>query len=263
MEIEYFSETRFDTDVTDLYRNLKWYGLKGYTPEEIEKANKSFYSVYAYDGYTLVGLGRIASDGLTVAVMSGICVREDYRRRGIGEEIVSRLVYYCQSGDYEMNVQLFCEDSLRNWYYKQGFVDYGVGMRKMMVYPEETCHLRKNFHEIYGIEQIINLSSDFYWDNFTSFGELKYYGIMNSRGEMVPSLYINLYSETPVKISAEFIFENVSDFSISCKGLETEIENFSISKTSDVSDERNFIVCTQNNENIYFVCENFRILNVE
>ena len=66
MEIEYFSETRYESDVIDLYKALNWYGLTGYTDEDIEKANhNSFYSVYAYDGYTLVGLGRVASDGLT------------------------------------------------------------------------------------------------------------------------------------------------------------------------------------------------------
>ena len=128
MEIEYFSETRNYNDQIELYRALNWYNLPGYTDSDIDKANhNSFYSVYAYDGYKLVGLGRVASDGLTAAVMSGICVRPDYRRRGIGEQIVTRLVYYCQSGKYQMNVQLFCEDSLRPWYKKQGFEDYNLG----------------------------------------------------------------------------------------------------------------------------------------
>ena len=79
MDIEYVSELKKPTDTIDLYKALEWYQLSGYTDEDIEKANASFYSCYAYDGDKLVGLGRVASDGLIAAIMSGICVRTDYR----------------------------------------------------------------------------------------------------------------------------------------------------------------------------------------
>lgn len=265
MEIEYFSETRNSKDQIDLYKALKWYNLPGYTAEDIEKAEKnSFYSVYAYDGMTLVGLGRVASDGLTAAVMSGICVRPDYRRRGIGEQIVTRLVYHCQSGNYQMNVQIFCEDSLRPWYEKQGFENCAVGMRKCMVYPEDPCRLRKNFREIYGIEQITDICPDFYWYNFDAFGEFKYSGTISLNGEIVPSLFMTFYASEPVSFMAEIDFQNVSEFEIGCKGVKTPMTAFDIINTKSLgySDEKRYRIRSLEDDDINFFCESFHVLNV-
>ncbi len=265
MEIDYFSETRKYEDQLDLYKKLNWYNLPGYTDEEIEKATKnSFYSVYAYDGYTLVGLGRVASDGLTAAVMSGICVRPDYRRHGIGEEIVKRLVYHCQSGIYQMNVQIFCEDSLRHWYKKQGFEDYNHGMRKCMVFPEDPCKLRNGFREIYGIEQITDICSDFYWYNFDAFGEFKYSETLGTDGQLVPSLFMTFYSEDPVKFKAEIDFLNVSEFQIGCKGVTTPLNAFDIVNTQSLgySRDKRYRIRSLEDDNISFFCESFHIVNV-
>ena len=112
MEIEYLSALKKPEDTINLYKSLEWYQLPGYTDEDIAKANASFYSIYAYDGDKLIGLGRVASDGLIAAVMSGICVRNDYRRHGIGAEIVRRLVEYCQTGIYKLHVQLSVRTAL-------------------------------------------------------------------------------------------------------------------------------------------------------
>lgn len=265
MEIEYFSETRNYNDQIELYRALNWYNLPGYTDSDIDKANhNSFYSVYAYDGYKLVGLGRVASDGLTAAVMSGICVRPDYRRRGIGEQIVTRLVYYCQSGKYQMNVQLFCEDSLRPWYKKQGFEDYNLGMRKCMVFPEDPCKLRKGFGEIYGIEQITSICPDFYWYNFDSFGEFKYSSTLGTDGELVPSLFMTFYSEEPVKFTAEIDFLNVSEFEIGCRGVRSPLSAFDIINTKSLgySDDKRYRIRSLEDDDISFFCESFHIMNV-
>ncbi len=267
MEIEYFSETRYESDVIDLYKALNWYGLTGYTDEDIEKANhNSFYSVYAYDGYTLVGLGRVASDGLTAAVMSGICVRPDYRRRGIGEQIVTRLVYYCQSGDNKLDVQLFCEDSLIKWYLKQGFEPHNRGMWKKMILPEDNCRLRRNFRDVYGIDQITDIAPDFYWYNFDAFGDFKYYGTLTSRHEMVPSLFMTFYCEEPIPFSADVIFENVRRFEIGCTDIRTPLTGFDIMKvrsSSNVLEGMNYRVCSLEDDDINFFCESFRIITVE
>lgn len=264
MEIEYFSETRDDRDQIDLYKALSWYNLPGYTDSDIERATKnSFYSVYAYDGYKLVGLGRVASDGLTAAVMSGICVRPDYRKHGIGEQIVTRLVYHCQSGGYQMNVQLFCEDSLRHWYEKQGFENYAMGMRKRMVLPEDPSRLRKGFREIYGIEQISDLCPEFYWQDFSSFGEFRYSETLGSGGEMVPSLFMTFYAEEPVKFVAEMDFLNVSRFEIGCNGLRTPLGAFDIVKTGPkYPEEKRYQIHSLADDKISFFCESFHIVNV-
>lgn len=263
MEIEYFSETRYDSDVIELYKALEWYGLNGYTDEDIERANKnSFYSVYAYDGEKLVGLGRVASDGLTAAVMSGICVRPDYRKQGIGGQIVTRLVYYCQSGGNELSVQLFCEDSLIGWYEKQGFERHNRGMWKKMILPEDNCRLRRNFRSIYGIEQISDLAPDFYWYNFDAFGDFRYYSALGDRGEMVPCLFMTFFSEDAVKFSADIIFENVTGFEIGCKGIKTPLMGFDIMNVKQREDNMNYRICSLEDDDINFFCESFRIMNV-
>ena len=266
MEIEYFAGTRDDNDIIELYKALEWYGLSGYTDEDIERTNKnSFYSVYAYDGDILVGLGRVASDGLTAAVMSGICVRPDYRRRGIGEQIVTRLVYYGQSGENKLNVQLFCEDSLIKWYEKQGFERHTRGMWKPMILPEESSPLRRKFGDVYGIEQISDIADDFYWFNFDAFGDFKYYISINGRGEMVPCVMMTFFCEDDAKsFSADIIFENVSKFEIGCDGIRTPLTGFDIMhiKSGGLPNEMNYRVCSLEDDDINFFCESFRIMNV-
>jgi GNAT superfamily N-acetyltransferase len=261
MEIEYFTGMLRRSDIVELYSELGWYGLSGYTDDEIEKAEKnSFYSVYAYDGRKLVGLGRIASDGKTVAIMSGICVHSDYRRRGIGEGIVTRLVYFCQSGENAITVQLFCEDKLKRWYEKFGFESYTHGMRKVAPNSENLDGIMSEFHEIYGLDQIVDLIPDFYWHSFRSFGEFRFYGGMNSQGECVPNLLMTYYTAGPVHLSCDLIFDNVQGFEVSCKGLRTPITDFSIVKISN--EPRRFRVNSYDKDGIYFFCENFKVINV-
>lgn len=264
MNIEYVSELKKPKDTIDLYKALQWYQLSGYTDEDIEKANKSFYSVYAYDGDVLVGLGRVASDGLIAAIMSGICVRSDYRRQGIGAEIVNRLVEYCQTGIYKLSVQIFCEDSLIHWYEGLGFEKMPVGMRKPMIMKEEHCALKKNFGEVYGIEQITELSEDFYWYNFDSFGDFNYYCGIGSEGRRVPFIRMIFYSNEPVKFKAELIFENVSEFEIGCLGVRTPLFGFDIICTEQYgySEKKRYKIRSLEDDDISFFCEKFRVMSV-
>lgn len=264
VEIEYLSALKKPEDTIDLYKSLEWYQLPGYTDEDIAKANASFYSIYAYDGDKLIGLGRVASDGLIAAVMSGICVRNDYRRHGIGAEIVRRLVEYCQTGIYKLNVQLFCEDSLIKWYEGMGFEKLAVGMKKSMPMNEEHCALRKNFGEIYGIEQITDLSEDFYWYNFDAFGDFSYYSGIGSEGVKVPFIRMTFYSNEPVKFNAEIIFENVSELEIGCIGVRTPLFGFDIICTEKYgyADRKRYKIRSLEDDDISFFCETFRVMNV-
>ncbi|MGN0638269.1 MAG: GNAT family N-acetyltransferase [Huintestinicola sp.] len=264
MNIEYVSELKKPTDTIDLYKALEWYNLSGYTDEDIEKANASFYSCYAYDGDTLVGLGRVASDGLIAAIMSGICVRNDYRRHGIGAKIVQNIVEYCQSGIYKLSVQIFCEDSLIPWYEGMGFEKMPVGMRKPMPQCEERSALKKNFGDIYGIDQITELSEDFYWYNFDAFGDFSYYSGIGSEGVKVPFIRMILYSNSPVKFSAELIFENVSEFEIGCLGVRTPLFGFDIICTEKYgyAEKKRYKIRSLEDDDICFFCEKFRIMSV-
>ncbi|MGN0666983.1 MAG: GNAT family N-acetyltransferase [Huintestinicola sp.] len=264
MAIEYVSQLKNDSDTVDLYTNLEWYQMEGYTDDDISKANESFYSIYAYDDNRLIGLGRVASDGFTAAVMSGICVRRDYRRHGIGAEIVNRLTEYCQSGDYSMDVRLFCEDSLIKWYEGLGFIKIAVGMVKPKPVKEEHCALKKLFGEIYGIEQIADVAPDFFWFNFDSYGDFRYYSGRGSEGAKVPFISMIFYSNEPVKFNAEIIFENVSEFEIGCKGVRTPLMGFDIVNTEKFgySEKKRYKIRSLEDDDITFYCEKFRIMSV-
>jgi GNAT superfamily N-acetyltransferase len=262
MKIEYFAETVDDEDIRTLYRALGWYGLSGYTDDDIKKAEaNSFYSVFAYDGDLLVGMGRIASDGLTAAIMSGVCVRPEYRRRKIGEGIVARLIHYCQSDKYRIPVKLFCEDSLIPWYEKLGFERDAYGMKKPPPYIDDPRGLLKGFGEIYGIEQILSIYPDFSWYNFDSFGDFKYYSILNGRGMIVPTVSITFYIENLV---ADIVFENVSEFHIGADGLRTQLQALDIVNTEILGYDptRRYKIRSLEEDNIGFYCENFRIIDV-
>lgn len=265
MEIEYLSEMKRPGDAVELYKALEWYNLDGYTDEDIRKANESFYSVYAYDGDTLVGLGRVASDGLIAAVMSGICVRTDYRRHGIGAEIVRRIVDYCQTGIYQLNVQIFCEDSLIKWYEGMGFEKMAVGMRKQMPIREEHSALKKNFSEVYGIEQITDISEDFYWYDFDAFGDFSFYAGIGSEGTRVAFIRMIFYCREPAKFCAEIIFENVSEFEIGCLGVRTPLFGFDIVNTEKLgySEKKRYKIRSLEDDDITFFCEKFRVMSVK
>ena len=267
MDIEYFSEPRDDGDIQRLYMSLKWYQLPGYTDEEIIKSiSNSFYSVYAYDGLVLVGLGRVVSDGSTVAVLSGLCVRERYRRHGIGADIVNRLVYYCQSGEYRMNVRLCCEDSLIKWYESLGFEKFSMGMIKCIEPLEEPCTLVNHFKEVYGIEQIAGVDPDFYWFNFDWFSEFKYYTGARLNGSEMPCLSMVFGTTESIAFSANMTFENVSEFEIGCKGIKTSLDGFDITRTDELginSEEKRYLIRSLEDDDIRFFCENFRVVSVE
>lgn len=264
LEIEYISSLKREEDTIDLYKALEWYNLKGYTDDDIRRANESFYSIYAYDGDVLVGLGHVASDGFIAAVMSGVCVRPDHRRMGIGAEIVNRLVEYCQTGIYKMNVQLFCEDSLVKWYESLGFEKCPMGMRRNMPHTEEPCALKNNFGEIYGVDQIAEIAPDFYWYNFDWFGEFRYYGGIGSEGVKVPFISMTLYSNDPAKFSADVIFENVSEFEIGCVGLRTPLFGFDIINTEKYgyASRKRYRIRSLEDDHIGFFCETFRFISV-
>jgi hypothetical protein len=137
-------------------------------------------------------------------------------------------------------------------------------MRKVMVYPEESSRLRKEFREIYGIDDITDINDEIYWNDFNRFGELKYYNARNARGEMVPNLYIYLYTDDPVKLTVEIVFENVSRVNVCFEGIETLLDGFDIIDTGNLglSTEKRYCIRTLYNRTLSFLCENFRILNV-
>jgi len=88
-----YSETRDLAleSILALYRANKWSAAE--KPELLHKALLGSSSlVTAWNGTTLVGLGNAISDGHLVVYYSHLLVLPDYQQRGIGAEIMRRLM---------------------------------------------------------------------------------------------------------------------------------------------------------------------------
>ncbi|MCI0533878.1 MAG: GNAT family N-acetyltransferase [Verrucomicrobiales bacterium] len=89
----HFSETRDIplAAVLALYRAHRWSSAE--KPELLLKALGASHSlITAWDGRTLVGLGNAISDGYLVVYYPHLLVLPDYQRRGIGTQLMARLM---------------------------------------------------------------------------------------------------------------------------------------------------------------------------
>lgn len=81
----------------------------------------SYFVSTAFDGRRLVGFARAISDGVANAYVSTVCVLPDYQGRGIGREIVRRLVQ--REGGDGIRWVLHARKELHPFYGENGFVD--------------------------------------------------------------------------------------------------------------------------------------------
>ena len=78
-------------DVLALYRANEWSSAE--KPELLHRALRASHSlVSAWDGDKLVGLGNAISDGCLVVYYPHLLVLPEYQRRGIGAQLLRRLV---------------------------------------------------------------------------------------------------------------------------------------------------------------------------
>lgn len=127
--ITYTSELPEDfTALLDLYETLGWNFLNLSIRDLQAMCAGSWYSIYAYEGERLVGMGRVISDGVLTGLLCGICVHPDVQARGIGTGIVQRLVMQCEK--FGVIPQLLCEQELEGYYERLGFTTFTIGMKK-------------------------------------------------------------------------------------------------------------------------------------
>ena len=74
--------------------------------------------VHAYDGASLVGFCRAISDGVSNAYVSSVMVAPEYRRRGIGREMLARLL----AGREDIRFVLHTRKESAPFYAAVGFV---------------------------------------------------------------------------------------------------------------------------------------------
>lgn len=130
-------------DKTISYKNLKIiYYENSVTAEELcflqaavgfgqanvmqaDKAIKnSLFCVSAKVNGQIAGMGRVIGDGARIFYLQDVFIAPDYQRKGIGTEIVTRLVKYIKDNAFEhahTAIGLMAAKDKENFYLKLGF----------------------------------------------------------------------------------------------------------------------------------------------
>jgi len=99
-----------------LYEHVGW--SRAANEEELREVLEAGSAVGAWDGERLVGFVRTLSDGHLAAYVEDVMVHQDYRRSGVGDRIMSRLLREIKRS---ANVSLFCERPVARFYERNGF----------------------------------------------------------------------------------------------------------------------------------------------
>ncbi|WP_409972731.1 GNAT family N-acetyltransferase [Bacillus sp. Bva_UNVM-123] len=114
-----------------LYESLGWNSLELSVDDLKQMCNQSWYAIYAFDNQKLVGMGRIISDGVITGIICGLCVLPSYQSKGIGKEMLNRLIAQCEQN--QVIPQLLCTESLESYYESFGFRKFSVGMTRKLI----------------------------------------------------------------------------------------------------------------------------------
>lgn len=104
---------------------LKEVGMSFTTPDIHRISFEASYAViFVFDGDKLIGLGRILSDGVRQSAIYDIAIVPAYQGRGIGQEIVKRLLDKTPA----CNCILYASPGKEGFYKRLGFKKMKTGM---------------------------------------------------------------------------------------------------------------------------------------
>jgi GNAT superfamily N-acetyltransferase len=111
-----------EVEIANLYRAGGWW-KEEYDPEELPRLIKgSFLFAVAVNIKTgrAVGMGRVISDGVSDGYIQDLVVLPEYRKTGIGTQIVSTLVKKCIESGISW-IGLIAEPDTEKFYLPFGF----------------------------------------------------------------------------------------------------------------------------------------------
>ena len=107
------------TDIAALRKSVGWNGMEEYYADP-RMATASYCRIACYDGNMLVGYVDSISNGVTDAYIQDLMVSPEYQGRGIGTELINRVVARLKNdGIYWISI-LFDEE-LAPFYKRFGF----------------------------------------------------------------------------------------------------------------------------------------------
>jgi spermidine synthase len=122
IEVEVVKEADLE-QILALYKQAGWWDevLDEKAFERVRRIiSETYCFVIARFEEKIVGMGRSISDGVSDAYIQDVVVDKDYRRQGIGEAIVHRIVQFLLEHDIKW-IALISEPGSEDFYRKLGF----------------------------------------------------------------------------------------------------------------------------------------------
>lgn len=91
----------------------------------------AMHHLCAYDGETLVGYAATVTNAVTDAYIQDVIVRPAYQHRGIGTQLMSRMLSQLEAEGIYMVSVIYGEEALRPFYERFGFTTMLCGQREM------------------------------------------------------------------------------------------------------------------------------------
>ncbi len=111
--------------------SVGWTDYMNFEVAETSLSN-SIYCLTVKDNEQIVGMGRIVGDGAIYFYIQDIVVHSDYQKKGIGNEIMNRLVEYLhENAPDKAFVGLFASQGKEQFYEKYKMKDYSPNMTGM------------------------------------------------------------------------------------------------------------------------------------
>ena len=140
-----FNEIKpYTQDYIELRNKVGFFHL---TADQAHKSlNNALRVICAYEGEKLVGMGRLIGDGAVICYIQDVMVHPDFRGKGIGAEIVRKLID-CAKGfvtkGSQMYLGLMSVKGTEEFYEKCGFVKrpnekFGSGLTMVLKSEEAT-----------------------------------------------------------------------------------------------------------------------------
>lgn len=93
--------------------------------QALKALDNSLYTVGAYEGERLVGMGRIVGDGAVICYVQDLIVIPEYQKQGVGSKVLRSLISFVDTlkqDNTEMMLCLMCAKGREQFYEKHGFM---------------------------------------------------------------------------------------------------------------------------------------------
>ncbi len=107
-------------DLVALYEDATWWDKDDSTDYLDTMVTNSFCFVGAFDNEKMIGMGRAISDGCSDAYIQDIIVLSKYRKHGIGNKIVKKIVVFLKESKISW-IGLIGEPGTESFYEKLNF----------------------------------------------------------------------------------------------------------------------------------------------